>query len=170
MSNYYTDHPEIEFHLNHPLMKRVVDLKERNYAEKDQFEDAPVNYEDAIENYKRLLNITGDVAANIIEPNSEDVDLEGPHLENGRMIYASKTFENLDATRKAGLWGLSMPRRYGGLNLPNAIFSMASEIIAAADAGSRTSGHSRAVSTPSMSSVLRNSARSTSLAFAQARP
>lgn len=135
MSNYYTDHPEIEFHLNHPLMKRVVDLKERNYVEKDQFEDAPVNYEDAIENYKRLLNITGDVAANIIEPNSEDVDLEGPHLENGRMIYASKTFENLDATRKAGLWGLSMPRRYGGLNLPNAIFSMASEIIAAADAG-----------------------------------
>ena len=135
MANYYTDHPEIEFHLNHPLMKRVVDLKERNYAEKDQFEDAPVNYEDAIENYKRLLDITGDVAANIIEPNSEDVDLEGPHLENGHMIYASKTFENLDTTRKAGLWGLSMPRRYGGLNLPNAIFSMASEIIAAADAG-----------------------------------
>lgn len=135
MANYYSDHPEIEFHLNHPLMKRVVDLKERNYAEKDQFEDAPVNYEDAIENYKRLLDITGDVAANIIEPNSEDVDLEGPHLENGRMIYASKTFENLDATRKAGLWGLSMPRRYGGLNLPNAIFSMASEVIAAADAG-----------------------------------
>ena len=135
MANYYSDHPEIEFHLNHPLMKRVVDLKERNYAEKDQFEDAPVNYEDAIENYKRLLDITVDVAANIIEPNSEDVDLEGPHLENGRMIYASKTFENLDATRKAGLWGLSMPRRYGGLNLPNAIFSMASEIIAAADAG-----------------------------------
>ena len=135
MANYYSNHPEIEFHLNHPLMKRVVDLKERNYAEKDQFEDAPVNYEDAIENYKRLLDITGDVAANIIEPNSEDVDLEGPHLENGRMIYASKTFENLDATRKAGLWGLSMPRRYGGLNLPNAIFSMASEIIAAADAG-----------------------------------
>ena len=124
MANYYTDHPEIEFHLNHPLMKRVVDLKERNYAEKDQFEDAPVNYEDAIENYKRLLDITGDVAANIIEPNSEDVDLEGPHLENGRMIYASKTFENLEATRKAGR-----------LNLPNAIFSMASEIIAAADAG-----------------------------------
>lgn len=135
MANYYTDHPEIEFHLNHPLMKRVVDLKERNYVEKDQFEDAPVNYEDAIENYKRLLDITGDVAANIIEPNSEDVDLEGPRLENGRMIYASKTFENLDATRKAGLWGLSMPRRYGGLNLPNAIFSMASEVIAAADAG-----------------------------------
>ena len=135
MANYYTDHPEIEFHLNHPLMKRIVDLKERNYADKDNFDDAPVNYEDAIENYKLLLDITGDVAANIIEPNSESVDQEGPHLENGRMIYASKTFENLDATRKAGLWGISMPRRYNGLNIPNVVFSMASEIISAADAG-----------------------------------
>ena len=135
MANYYTDHPEIGFHLNHPLMKRIVDLKERNYVEKDQFADAPVNYEDAIENYKRILDITGDVAANIIAPNSEDVDLEGPHLENGRMIYASKTYENLDVTRKAGLWGISMPRRFGGLNLPNTTFSMLSEIISAADAG-----------------------------------
>lgn len=135
MANYYTDHPEIGFHLNHPLMKRIVELKERNYADKENFDDAPVNYEDAIENYKRILDITGDVAANIVEPNSESVDLEGPHLENGRMIYASKTFENLDATRKAGLWGISMPRRYGGLNLPNITFSMLSEVISAADAG-----------------------------------
>ena len=97
-------------------MKRIVDLKERDYADKDAFEDAPVNYEDALENYKRMLDITGDVAANIIEPNSESVDLEGPHLENGRMLYASKTVENIEATRQAGLWGISMPRRYDGLN------------------------------------------------------
>ena len=135
MANYYSDHPEFDFYLNHPEMKRVVDLREKDYADKDQHEDAPINYEDAIENYKRILYITGDVAANIIEPNSESVDLEGPHLENKRMVYASKTFENLDATRKAGLWGISMPRRYGGLNLPNTVFSMLSEIIAAADAG-----------------------------------
>jgi alkylation response protein AidB-like acyl-CoA dehydrogenase len=135
MSNYYTDHPEIGFHLNHPLMKRIVDLKERDYADKDAFEDAPVSYEDALENYKRMLDITGDVAANIIEPNSESVDLEGPHLENGRMLYASKTVENIEATRQAGLWGISMPRRYDGLNIPNIVFSMASELIAAADAG-----------------------------------
>ena len=135
MANYYSDHPELEFHLHHPLMKRIVELKERGYADKDKFEDAPVDYEDAIENYKRILDITGDVAANILEPNSESVDLEGPHLENGRMIYASKTVENMDATRKAGLWGISMPRRYGGLNLPNTTFSMLSEVIAAADAG-----------------------------------
>ena len=116
-------------------MKRIVDLKERDYADKDAFEDAPVNYEDALENYKRMLDITGDVAANIIEPNSESVDLEGPHLENGRMLYASKTIENIEATRQAGLWGISMPRRYDGLNIPNIVFSMASELIAAADAG-----------------------------------
>jgi hypothetical protein len=116
-------------------MKRIVELKERDYTEKDQFDDAPVNYEDAIENYKRILEITDEVSRNIIEPNSESVDQEGPHLVDGRMVYASKTFENLDATRKAGLWGISMPRRFGGLNLPITVFSMLSEIVSAADSG-----------------------------------
>ena len=135
MANYYTDHPEFDFYLNHPEMKRVVELKERNFEDKDKYEDAPVDHDDAIENYTNVLEITGDIAANIIEPNSEDVDLEGPHLVDGRMHYASKTYENLDATRKAGLWGISMPRRYGGLNMPITPYSMASEIISAADAG-----------------------------------
>lgn len=135
MANYYTDHPEIAFHLNHPLMKRIVELKERNYADAATYADAPVNYEDAIENYKRILDITGDITANIIAPNSEAVDQEGPHLIDNRMHYASKTLENIQATRQAGLWGVSMPRQYGGLNLPNVVFSMLSELIAAADAG-----------------------------------
>ena len=135
MANYYTDHPEIAFHLNHPLMKRIVELKERNYADAAIHADAPVNYEDAIENYKRILDITGDITANIIAPNSEAVDQEGPHLIDNRMHYASKTLENIQATRQAGLWGVSMPRQYGGLNLPNVVFSMLSELIAAADAG-----------------------------------
>ena len=133
--NYYTDHPEIAFHLNHPLMKRIVELKERNYADAATHADAPVNYEDAIENYKRILDITGDITANIIAPNSEAVDQEGPHLIDNRMHYASKTLENIQATRQAGLWGVSMPRQYGGLNLPNVVFSILSELIAAADAG-----------------------------------
>ena len=135
MANYYTDHPEFDFYLNHPEMKRVVELKERNFADKDKYEDAPVDFNDAIENYKRVLDITGDIAANIIEPNSEDVDLEGPHLVDGRMHYASKTYDNLKATRQAGLWGISMPRRYNGLNLPITPYSMASEIVSCADAG-----------------------------------
>ena len=126
---------KIQYYLNSPLMKRIVELKERDYTEKDQFDDAPVNYEDAIENYKRILEITDEVSRNIIEPNSESVDQEGPHLVDGRMVYASKTFENLDATRKAGLWGISMPRRFGGLNLPITVFSMLSEIVSAADSG-----------------------------------
>ncbi len=135
MANYYTEHPEIEFHLDHPLMKRIVELKERNYADKEKYEEAPVCYEDAIENYKRILDVTGEIAGETIAPNSEEVDLEGPHLIDNRMHYASKTLENLEATRKAGLWGVSMPRRYGGLNLPNVVFSMMSEMISAGDGG-----------------------------------
>ena len=135
MANYYSDHPEFDFYLSHPEMKRIVELKERNFADKDNYDDAPVDFDDAIENYKRVLDITGDIAANVLEPNAEDVDLEGPHLVDGRMHYAAKTYDNIDATRKAGLWGISMPRRYGGLNMPITPYSMASEIVAAADAG-----------------------------------
>ena len=135
MANYYTDYPELKFHLTHPLMERIVELKERGYADKDQFDDAPVDYNDAIDNYDRVLEIAGDIAANVIEPNSESVDMEGPHLVDGRMVYAEKTKENLATTIKAGLNGVPMPRRYGGLNFPTVPYSMASEIISAADAG-----------------------------------
>ena len=133
MANYYSDYPELEFHLHHPLMERIVALTERGYSARETYDDAPVDFEDALENYNKVLEIAGDIAANIIEPNSESVDLEGPHLENGRMIYASKTFENIEAMKKAGLTGVEMPRRYGGLNLPITVFTMISEIVSAAD-------------------------------------
>ena len=133
MANYYSDYPELEFHLHHPLMERIVELKERGYSDRETYDDAPVDFEDALENYNKVLEIAGDIAANIIEPNSESVDLEGPHLGNGRMIYASKTYENIEAMKKAGLTGVEMPRRYGGLNLPITVFTMISEIVSAAD-------------------------------------
>ena len=130
-----TDAKKLQYYLDSPLMRRIVELKERDFADKDKFDFAPVSDDAAIENYKRIVEITDEVAKNIIEPNSESVDLEGPHLENNRMIYASKTYENLDATRKAGLWGITMPRRFGGLNLPMTVFSMLSELVSAADSG-----------------------------------
>ncbi|MDO5446909.1 MAG: acyl-CoA dehydrogenase family protein [Prevotellaceae bacterium] len=133
--NDYNDISEIKFHLSHPLMKRVVELKENGYADSSKYPDAPASLDEAMENYGLVIDIADDIAKNIVEPNSESVDLEGPHLENGRMIYASKTVENLDAMNKAGLNGISMPRKYGGLNFPQSVFAMLSEIIAAADAG-----------------------------------
>ncbi len=135
MANFYTDNPEIKFYLGHPLMKRIVELKERGYADKDSYDYAPQNFEDAIDNYNRVLELAGDISANIIWQNSEAVDAEGPHCENGRVKYAEKTYENLYATVSAGLNGVTMPRRYGGLNFPSVPYSAINEIIAAADAG-----------------------------------
>ena len=88
-----------------------------------------------MDNYNRVLEVAGDITANTIFPNSEDVDAEGPHCENGRVRYASKTYENLEATRKAGLNGVTMPRRYGGLNFPITAYTAINEMIASADAG-----------------------------------
>ena len=151
-------------------MKRIVELKERNFADKDKYDYAPVNFEDAIENYKRIIDITGDVAQNVIEPNSESVDLEGPHLVDKRMQYASKTYENLEATRKAGLWGVSMPRRFGGLNLPITVFSMLSELVSAADSGFQNVWSLQSCIDTSMSSALPSSRLAHPAYLAPVRP
>ena len=135
MANFYTDNPEIGFYLTHPLLKHIVALKERDFTDKDKYDYAPENFDDAIDSYKRVLELAGEVAAETIAPNAEAVDAEGPHCENGRMIYASKTYENLDAVIKAGLNGVTMPRRYGGLNFPMAVYSAINEMIAAGDTG-----------------------------------
>ena len=135
MANFYTDNPNIKFYLSHPLIKHIVELKERNFADKDKYDYAPENFEDAMDNYERVLELAGDVMANVVAPNAEAVDAEGPHLENNRMIYASKTYENLDATIKAGLNGVTMPRRYGGLNFPMSVYGAINEMVATADTG-----------------------------------
>ena len=135
MANSYTDIPEIKFHMEHPMMQRIVELKERNFEDKGKYNYAPEDFEDAMDNYDKVLEVVGDINANVIAPNAEDVDLEGPHCENGRVRYASKTYDNLDATRKAGLNGMTMPRRYEGLNLPVTVYTAANEIVSAGDAG-----------------------------------
>ncbi len=136
MANFYSDVKEIKFEIeNSPLMERIVELKERNYADKDNYDEAPQDFADAMDNYDKVLEIVGDVTANIVAPNAEDVDAEGPHCENGRVRYASKTYENLDAMVKAGMNGMTMPRRYNGLNLPNTVYTAANEIVSAGDAG-----------------------------------
>lgn len=135
MANNYTDHPELKFELNHPLMKRIVELKERDFRDKDSYDYAPLDFEDAIDSYDRVLDITGGIAGTTIADNAEGVDLEGPHHEGDRVRYASGTADNLDAMVKAGLNGMTMPRRYGGLNFPITPYTMCAELVAASDAG-----------------------------------
>ena len=135
MANNYTDHPELKFELNHPLMKRIVELKERDFRDKDSYDYAPLDFEDAMDSYDRVLDITGEIAGTTIADNAEGVDLEGPHHEGDRVRYASGTADNLDAMVKAGLNGMTMPRRYGGLNFPITPYTMCAELVAASDAG-----------------------------------
>ena len=135
MANFYTDNPSLKVHLEHPLMKKIVELKERNFADADKFDYAPQNFEDAMDSYDKVLEVVGEICGDIIAENAEDVDHQGPHVENGRVIYADGTKKNLDACRKAGLMGMSMPRRFGGLNFPITPYIMAADIVSRADAG-----------------------------------
>ncbi len=134
MENYYRDNEDLKFHLGHPLMSKIAGLKERNYADRDKCEYAPLDFEDAIDNYDKVVEIIGEITGEIIAPNADSVDKEGPVLENNRVHYARGTQENLDALIKAGLMGFTLPRKYNGLNLPIVPYIMAAEIISRADA------------------------------------
>lgn len=135
MANFYTDNPDLKLHLSHPLMKKIVELKERNYTDAEKYDYAPINFEDAMDNYEKTLEIVGDLCGGIIAENAEGVDHQGASCANGRTIYADGTVKNLEACRKAGLMGMAMPRRYGGLNFPITPYIMAADIVSRADTG-----------------------------------
>ena len=135
MANFYLDNPSLKHHLHHPLMERIVELKERGFADKDKYDYAPQDFEDAMDSYEKVLEIVGEICGDIIAPNAESVDHEGPSVANGRVTYAKGTQENLDAVRKAGLMGIAMPRRYNGLNFPIVPYIMAADMVSRADAG-----------------------------------
>jgi 3-(methylthio)propanoyl-CoA dehydrogenase len=133
MANFYTDNSDIKFHLSHPMMKKIVGLKEKAYQDKEKYDYAPLDFEDAMDTYDKVLEIVGDICGNIIGPNAQGVDAEGPQVVNDRVIYASGTQENYDALVRAGLIGISLPREYDGLNFPIIPYIMAAEIVSRAD-------------------------------------
>jgi len=135
MANFFTDNSDLKFHLEHPLMKKIVALKERNFADKDKFDYAPVDFEDAMDSYDKVLEIVGEICGDIVAPNAESVDQEGPKIVNNEVVYAKGTQENLDALVKAGLMGITLPRKYEGLNFPIVPYIMAADIVSRADAG-----------------------------------
>jgi hypothetical protein len=135
MANFYTDNESLKHYLNHPQMEKIVALKERNFADAETYDYAPQDYADAQDSYDKVLEIVGEICGDVIAPNAEDVDHTGPRVENNRVIYAEGTKKNLDACRKAGLMGMAMPRRLGGLNFPITPYIMAADIVSRADAG-----------------------------------
>lgn len=135
MGNFYIDNHDIKFHLEHPLMKKIVKLKERDYRECKEYDDAPRDYEDAFDSYDKVLEIVGEICADVIAENAASVDTEGPHVIDGHVQYAQGTEENLKQITQAGLSGISLPRKYNGLNFPIVPYIMAAELVARADAG-----------------------------------
>ena len=134
MPNFFTDNSDIQFHFNRINIKDVVDIAEENYEQAKEFDYAPHSYEDAKENYNKVLEIIGDIAGNYINERSAGVDEEGAHFVDGKVIYASGTLENLKRLSQADLMGMILPRRFGGLNFPFTMYLMGIEMVSRADA------------------------------------
>ncbi len=135
MANFYNDNKDLKFHLNHPMMHKLVSLKERNFLDKEQYDYAPLDFEDAMDSYDRVLEVVGEISGETIASNAESIDAEGPQVVDGHVQYARGTQENLDALVKAGLMGITLPRRFGGLNFSIVPYIMAADIVSRADAG-----------------------------------
>ncbi len=134
MPNYFTDNADLLYHFERLDLKEIVEMTEDNYKQVEKFDYAPLNYEDAKENYKKVLEVVGDIAANFIAPRAAQIDEEGAVFKDGKVEYAKGTKEALDMLSKAELMGMILPREYGGLNFPTTIYMMAVEIISRAEA------------------------------------
>ncbi len=134
MPNYFTENKDLLFHFNQLDLREVLEIAEENYEQAKKFKYAPANYEDAMENFKKVLEVVGDIAGNYIEERAADVDAEGAHFKDGKVIYAKGTQENLKRLAQADLLGMILPREYGGLNFPFSVYVIAVEIISRADA------------------------------------
>lgn len=134
MPNFFTDNEDIVFHFNRLDLKEVLEAAEDNYEQAKEFKYAPENYEDAMDNFEKVLEVLGDIAGNYINERASGVDEEGAHFENGEVRYAKGTEENLKRLAQAQLRGMILPRKYGGLNFPFTIYTMSIEMISRADA------------------------------------
>ena len=135
MGNFYKDNPRLFRQFSHPLMHEIVEMQEMGYSESAEYGYAPTNFEDALLCYDRAMELLGVICADVIDKNAAEVDRNGSACVNGRVKYAEGTVENLRALTETSLYGMSIPRRYGGLNFPVVVATMATELIARADAG-----------------------------------
>jgi alkylation response protein AidB-like acyl-CoA dehydrogenase len=136
--NFFTDNPDMQFHLDRLDLREVVEIAEDGYRYSEEYPVAPRSYEDAKDNYRLLLTILGDICANQVAPRAGEAAEEGAHFEDGQVIFAPATLEGLELLRQAELMGAMLPWEYGGLNMPESIFQMMVEITSRAEAGLMT--------------------------------
>ena len=134
MPNFFTENSDILFHFENLHIEDIVELTENFYEEAKEYNYAPTNYIDAIENYKKIMEIVGDIAGNFIAPRAADVDEQGNTIEDGKVVYAKGTQENLKQLVDAELMSVEFQRKFGGLNFPKTIYMMMVEIVSRADA------------------------------------
>ena len=134
MPNFFTDNSDLVFVFNNLDLKEIVEIAEDNFEQVKQYNYAPRDLEDAKENYRKVLEIVGDITGNFIAERARSVDEEGAMYKDGTVHYAEGTVENLKQLAQADLMGMSFPRKYGGLNMPFTIYIMAIELISRADA------------------------------------
>ncbi len=132
--NFYTDNSDIRFHLMNVGLDDVVHMREEDFEQATEFLEAPESVEDALDSYDKVLDMVGQLCAELIAPRAEEVDNMGAQLENGKVSYAPGTQADIADLSNAELMGVMLPRRFGGLNMPVTVYTMMTEMVSRADA------------------------------------
>jgi alkylation response protein AidB-like acyl-CoA dehydrogenase len=136
VANFFLDNEDIQFLFEHIDLAELARLQEDDFihAADDPSGYAPRDAADAVDNYRRTLEVIGQIAAEVVAPNAEQIDREGnTHNEDGTVTLHPLVQENLKRLGQADLMGFTLPRKYGGLNCPCLVYTMANEIISRAD-------------------------------------
>jgi alkylation response protein AidB-like acyl-CoA dehydrogenase len=135
MANFYRDNDDIQFLFRHLDLGEIASIKEEYFRFADKFDCAPADSAEAIQNYDMVLESLGQLSAEFIAPRAEDADRQGNTLnDDGTVTRPGGITESIDKLAKADVMGFTLPHRFGGLNFPNVIYSMAIEIVSRADA------------------------------------
>jgi alkylation response protein AidB-like acyl-CoA dehydrogenase len=136
MANFYKDNEDIKFLFRHTDVAGSANVCEEGFKFATEFDHAPADVEEAIQNYEMVLDSLGELCAEFIAPRAEDVDRQGNVLnEDGTVTRAKGIAEAIEKLGQAEVMGFTLPHRFGGLNFPNIIYTMAIEILSRADAG-----------------------------------
>jgi alkylation response protein AidB-like acyl-CoA dehydrogenase len=136
--NFFLDNPDLQLRLEQLDLREVLDLKEKGYSEAALYPTAPRSYADAKDSYRIVLEVLGEVCGERVAPRAAEADEEGAHFDHGEVTYAAATLDAIEALRQAELFGAMLGRDYGGLNLPETVYSMMVEMVARAESGLMT--------------------------------
>ncbi len=143
-SNLFEENPDMQFHLQEMVdWNTVIPLREQDFKDykiyqetgDETFAYAFGTVEEGKEMYATILSGLGELASKEFLKNARLIEEEGFKLKDGQVIFPAAMKKNVQVLTENGYMGLLLPRKYGGMQIPNTANMMATELVSTGDIG-----------------------------------